>query len=105
MMFMVNSSIGTTAMHLSNGDNADHICVPRSRRGVLFVLGEFEGGYGSFRISRADFPVFSNEKSGWVCIGDPKAAANAVEFINNCIAVIDTQGEFKGLWLNVKNNE
>lgn len=56
--------------------------------------------YGlSYRIREENFPVFVNPQSGWVCIGDPKRTGQTVEFINNCIAVIDNNQEFVSLWL------
>jgi hypothetical protein len=45
------------------------------------------------------WPEYVNIKSGWVCIGDPEGAGKAVEFINNCVAVIDNSQELVALWL------
>ena len=50
-------------------------------------------------INRDDLPMFINTESGWVCIGNPEAKGRAVEFINNCVAVINDNCEFVSLWL------
>ena len=72
--------------------------VPQSQRGILKVTDNLDYGL-SYRVREEDFPVFVNLQSGWVCIGDPKRTGQTVEFINNCIAVIDNNQEFVSLWL------
>lgn len=72
--------------------------VPQSRKGVLKVTDNLDYGL-SYRVREEDFPVFVNPQSGWVCIGDPKRTGQTVEFINNCIAVVDNYQEFISLWL------
>jgi uncharacterized protein YbdZ (MbtH family) len=49
-------------------------------------------------MNNEDWLVHVNVKTGWVCIGNPEKKGNAVEFINNCVAVIDDK-EFVSLWL------
>ncbi|GAK38138.1 MAG: hypothetical protein ACK5KV_14845 [Bacteroides graminisolvens] len=73
--------------------------VPQSTKGTLQVMDDLKAGVGSYRVNKEDFPVYINAQTGWVCIGNPEKSGNAVEFINNCIAVIDTYNEFVSLWL------
>ncbi len=73
--------------------------VPKRRKGILKVLDDLTSGVGSFSINKEDVPIYVNVQSGWVCIGNPEKKGNAVEFINNCIAVIDDDKEFVSLWL------
>ena len=48
------------------------------------------------------WPVYINKKKGWVCIGDPHSSAElSIEFIPNCIAVLD-KDRLKALWLKPK---
>jgi hypothetical protein len=75
--------------------------VPESKNGSLVVKHNFKYGF-SYRINDDDgyeYPVYVNLQTGWVCIGDPKKKENAVEFINNCVAVIGSNKEFIALWL------
>jgi hypothetical protein len=72
--------------------------VPQSKKGTLNVIDNLEYGL-SYRIQQEDFPVYVNSQTGWVCIGNPKKTGQAVEFINNCVAVIDSNQEFVSLWL------
>lgn len=72
--------------------------VPESRKGILKVIDDLEGGL-SYRVGNDDIAIHVNTKTGWVCIGDPEKTGYAVEFINNCIAVIDGEQEFVSLWL------
>lgn len=72
--------------------------VPKSKKGVLKVLDNLESGF-AYGISKEDLPIYVNIQTGWVCIGNPEKSGNAVEFIKNCVAVIDTNKEFISLWL------
>lgn len=73
--------------------------VPQSVKGTLQVIDDLECGVGSYKVNKEDFPVYINNQTGWVCIGNPEKSGNAVEFINNCVAVIDKDGDFVSLWL------
>ena len=57
---------------------------------------EYNFAYG---IYDQDLPVHVNEKSGWVCIGNPQKSEEAVEFIANCVAVLDASQKLTALWL------
>ncbi len=72
--------------------------VPSSRKGILRVVNDLEGGL-SYRVGNEDFLIYVNTKTGWVCIGNPKKTGNAVEFMNNCIVVVNEEQEFVSLWL------
>jgi len=72
--------------------------VPQSKLGVLKVTDNLEGGF-AYGVRNDDFPIYVNTQTGWVCIGDPEKKGNAVEFITNCVAVIDDDMEFVSLWL------
>lgn len=73
--------------------------VPHSIKGTLKVIDNLKAGVGSYKVNKEDFPVYINTQTGWVCIGNPEIIGNAVEFINNCIAVISDEGDFLALWL------
>lgn len=72
--------------------------VPKSAKGTLYVIDDLECGF-AYGVNKEDFPVYINTQTGWLCIGNPEGSGKAVEFINNCVAVIDTEGEFISLWL------
>jgi hypothetical protein len=73
--------------------------VPKSVEGALKVVDNLEPGF-SYRINKnGDWTTYVNTQTGWICIGNPEKKGNAVEFINNCIAVIDDDKEFVSLWL------
>lgn len=72
--------------------------VPESKRGELKVIDSLEPGF-SYKLTNEDCPVYLNIQTNWICIGNPNQIGNSVEFINNCIAVIDERNEFISLWL------
>jgi len=72
---------------------------PERKKGTLKILDDLESGIGSFSINKEDVPMYVNVQTGWLCIGNPEKKGNAVEFINNCVAVIDDDKEFISLWL------
>ena len=72
--------------------------VPKYKKGVLKVEHDFKYDV-AYGIYDEDLPVYVNTQTGWVCIGYPKKSGQAVEFINNCVAVIDGNGKFLSLWL------
>lgn len=71
---------------------------PKYKAGILKVAGHLEEGF-SYSVSKDDLPMFINVQSGWLCIGNPEKKGNTVEFINNCVVVIDDDKEFISLWL------
>ncbi|MDR2914057.1 MAG: hypothetical protein LBV74_04390 [Tannerella sp.] len=75
--------------------------VPQSPKGELKVLQpeKYWDKPGAHGLNKEDWPVHVNIQTGWVCIGNPEERGNAVEFINNCVAVIDDNKEFVSLWL------
>lgn len=72
--------------------------VPEYKGGRLGVEHNLTFGF-AYGINREDFPVYLNTQTGWVCIGYPEMKGNAVEFINNCVAVINDNKDFVSLWL------
>jgi len=64
----------------------------------LRIEHNFDFGF-AYGINDGDLPVNINAQTGWICIGNPEKKGNAVEFINNCVAVIDDNKEFVSLWL------
>jgi hypothetical protein len=73
--------------------------VPQYKEGSLKVTDDLVAGIGSYRINKEDLPIYVNILTGWICIGNPEKSGSAVEFINNCVAVINYDGEFIALWL------
>lgn len=69
------------------------------KRGVqAFINFDYVPG-GGYRINDQVWPEYVNAKSGWICIGNPQSSGEAVEFIDNCVAVIDGKQELVALWL------
>lgn len=83
-----------------NKSMQSNIQVPKSKKGIIKVEHNLKFGfaYSIFNNYDDEFPILINSKSGWVCIGDPNKKVEAVEFLKNCIAVIDN-GVFISLWL------
>ena len=75
--------------------------IPEFRKGILKVEHTLKYGfaYGINSDEDDEFPVYVNIQTGWVCVGNPEKMGNAVEFINNCVAVIGRDQEFVSLWL------
>lgn len=75
--------------------------VPEHKKGCLRVEHDLNYGfaYGINDDDDYEYPVYINIQSGWVCIGNPEKKGNTVEFINNCVAVIDDDKDFVSLWL------
>jgi len=82
-----------------NASMKSNYAVPESQKGILRVTDDLKPGFGSYYVKKEEQPVFINMQTGWVCIGDPVMQGEAVEFINNCVAVIDDNREFVALWL------
>ncbi len=72
--------------------------IPEYQKGALCVEHNLNFGF-AYGINDDDLPVHVNVQTGWICIGNPEKKGNAVEFINNCVAVIDDDKEFISLWL------
>jgi hypothetical protein len=72
--------------------------VPEYKKGTLSVEHNLNFGF-AYGINDEELPVYVNTQTSWVCIGNPEKKGNAVEFINNCVAVIDDDKEFLSLWL------
>lgn len=75
--------------------------VPEFEKGILRVEHDLKYGfaYSVHEDLDYEYPIHVNMQTGWVCIGNPQKKGNAVEFIMNCIAVIDDKKEFISLWL------
>lgn len=70
--------------------------VPLYKEGKLKVQTQVEPGC-SYRINNEEWSIYINEDR-WVCIGNPNISENAVEFLHNCIAVINHEN-LVALWL------
>jgi hypothetical protein len=75
-----------------------NVTIPEFKTGVLKVEHDLKMGI-AWGINEEDWPVYVNTQTGWVCIGNPEKEGEAVEFINNCVAVIDNNQELASLWL------
>ena len=71
---------------------------PSYSKGVLKTEHDLNRGL-AYGIYDLDLPMNVNIKTDWVCIGDPDEVGKAVEFINNCVAVIGDSGNFSSLRL------
>lgn len=79
-------------------NNIDLI-VPKYQQGNLYVIGNLRYGFANSIYFERQRVLF-DEKTGWICIGNPAARKVAVEFVENCIAVIDDLGHLEALWLH-----
>jgi hypothetical protein len=75
--------------------------VPVFNKGILKVEHSLKYGlaYSINDDLDYEYPVYVNTQTGWVCIGYPEKSGKAVEFLDNCVAVISDNGEFLSLWL------
>jgi hypothetical protein len=58
--------------------------------------------YGTWRLDRGnEWKTYFDQNTGWVCVGNPEIAESStkVNFIDNAIAVLDSQGELQSLWI------
>jgi len=70
---------------------------PKYKMGELKVIDNLEPGF-SYQVNKVDWPIHVNVKNGWICIGDCRGNGEVVEFINDCVAVVEN-GELIALWL------
>ncbi|MES2388793.1 MAG: hypothetical protein V4543_12400 [Bacteroidota bacterium] len=77
--------------------------VPAYRKGILKVENEdldFGSAFGIPDVyNHGEFDKYVNLETGWVCIGYPDKPGTAVEFISNCVAVINENNNLVALWL------
>ncbi len=71
--------------------------VPKYKKGQLRVLTALDHGF-CYGINKKDYSIYVNDKTGWVCIGNPLVQQQAVEFIDNCVAVVENKN-LVALWL------
>ena len=76
--------------------------VPQNSTGRLILIDDLESGNGTYEINNVHWPVYVNPDTGWVCIGNPEKSGKAVEFINDCVAVISANSDLLSLWLKPK---
>lgn len=88
-----------------NKEMISNIQIPEYQKGILRIEHNLKYGFAYSVNDDIDYeyPVFINIESGWICIGNPKIKKNAVEFISNCVAVINDLGNFESLWLKPMN--
>lgn len=78
---------------------SNYISPPNYKKGELKIVEDLETGIGSYGINEIDWPIYVNSSTGWVCIGNPEKLGEAVEFIDNCVAVVDDNKDLVSLWL------
>ena len=72
--------------------------VPESKKGNLMVATELEPGFTYGLIKNGEWPIYVNKSTGWVCLGNFEKKEEAIEFISDCIAVVEN-GYLVSLWL------
>jgi len=79
--------------------------VPQNKPGRLKLTGSTNDLVPGdvYGINDAHWPVYVNPDTGWVCVGNPEKSGEAVEFINNCVAVIGEDSTFLALWLKPRD--
>ncbi len=73
---------------------------PAAKQGILLFDCDydqhfFHKAYPGFR------PVYCNPNNGWICVGNPQASGEAVEFIYDCIAVLGQDHTIQALWIRL----
>lgn len=99
-------NLGNSHVMQVTGLNPDYnwikkdIAVPSARRGLLKVLFDNKHDSGTGIQYAADWQTYFNEKTGWVCIGNPdcKSSWESVEYADNTIAVME-RGQIKSIWI------
>lgn len=76
--------------------------VPKAKKGVLKLLHseKYISSAGTAKLNDKDWETYINPQTGWVCMGDSQSQGLTVEFIENCIAVIDENQELITLWIH-----
>jgi len=75
---------------------------PSFKQSALYVTNhEFKPGIGIDLFSEKWPSRYVDLEKGWVCIGDPEAQGEAIEFAPSCGAVLDN-GEMRAIWLHPK---
>ena len=82
----------------------DGRCI-RSRHPVRSLDGtelqtpdDLEFGF-AHSVNKEDWMLHRNPRTGRICIGNPAMSGNGVEFIQNCVAIINESHELAALWL------
>ena len=75
------------------------LVIPKNKTGLLKVHISKKQQKGSGLQYVDDWKTFYDEKSGWICIGNPQCENDpAVEFAKNTLAVI-VNSELKAVWI------
>jgi hypothetical protein len=72
---------------------------PRSSLGRLSYSGQAIIPGVSIRLNEQRWPVLFDDSTGWICLGDPAARGDAVEFSPGATAVLN-DGSLQALWLH-----
>jgi len=83
---------------IKNWIKCDYTPPPSVEGGGVLVLGDFEVGVGSYLIDRNSWPIYINNQTEWICIGNPHIKESAVEFIENGIAILENK-KLTSIWL------
>lgn len=70
---------------------------PHYKSGILEVIDDLEPGR-TWALDDEIWPIHVNKSTGWVCIGNPEATGEAVEFMNNAVAMVHDK-QLIALWL------
>jgi len=71
---------------------------PDYSQGTLMICDDLKSGFSHRINSEAEWPVYFNSDTGWICIGNPKILTEAVEFLTNVVAVVDSK-KLAALWI------
>jgi hypothetical protein len=76
------------------------INAPKAKQGALILKDRLESGF-SYGVFQEEVPVYCDPDSRWVCLIDPNAKGQTVEFIKDCIAVLNDDQELAALWMRL----
>lgn len=99
---VVNQVITQITGYLPNSSWNSTVKIPSSQvnSANLIIVDKYECGF-CYRVFNDEQPVSFNYSLGWICIGNVNAKGEWIEFIKNCIAVIE-DNNLKAIWIKPK---
>jgi hypothetical protein len=69
------------------------------KKGLLALRNTLDYDQSGTYTYSDSFPMWFNPITGWFCLGDSEATLNGVEFLRNCIAVLNDSKDLVAIWL------
>ena len=75
--------------------------VPKAKKGIVIIENDYEASIAYREPEMQGWKTYYDQKSGWVCVGDPKIKETAIMFATDIFVVIK-DNEIKALWIKPK---